>query len=75
MTYIKSLLVSIIGAYEPVFYEQTIDSEIVQIIPDGFSGVDWSFILSGLFLIICFYCCMRLLGIILSWSVEKGGKL
>ena len=73
--FLKQSFIGIIGAYEPVYYTQTINEESVNIIPDGLAGVDWGFILSAISFLLVLYCTFRLIGMLFAYvlSHNKGG--
>lgn len=63
MNSIQQILNTLIGDYTPVSYT-SIDG--VEIIPSGFSGVDWGYILSALLFIVGIYSIFRVVGSIIS---------
>lgn len=72
----KALFVSIFGAYVPVTYErvtaywdevsQTFYEVTEDVIPDGFAGVDWSFVLSAIVFIVTLYSVLRIIGAVIN---------
>lgn len=55
----KDLIVSLFGSYEPVTY---VDTNGLDIIPDGLSGVDWVFLSGVILFAITLYCVFRVIG-------------
>lgn len=63
MDYLKTVFDDIIGQYVPVTYTSyTSDGTEVMVIPDGVAGVDWSYILSGILIVVCIYGLVRIIG-------------
>lgn len=68
----KALIQSIFGTYVPITYDtfQTaIDSTtgqetsvLVEVIPNGLSGVDWTYVLGVVAFLIMLYCILRIIG-------------
>lgn len=59
----REFLESVLGTYTPVSYT---DSYGVTIIPDGLSGIDWTYVLTALLFIVVVYSVFRILGSFLS---------
>jgi len=72
----KSLLISLIGSYEPVTYsaKQVIYNPAIEdveeitstVIASGLAGIDWSFVLAAVAFIVCIYCVFRIIGSVIS---------
>lgn len=58
----RSLIISIFGTYTPVTYSLN----GVDVIADGFAGVDWEFISSVFLFGICLLSVFRLIGCLLK---------
>lgn len=77
-TTIRDWVESILGVYTPISYTQTvIDADGVtrasnHIIPDGVAGLDWSYIVTAVLLIVTIYSVFRLLGVLLQ--AISGGR-
>lgn len=54
----KSFIVSVLGSYTPVVY----NNGVSDIIPGGFAGVDWSYVIAGAILCIVIYSVFKLIG-------------
>lgn len=62
-----SILESLFGTYTPVTYESVSSTgALIEVIPNGLSGVDWPYILGVFLFAICLYSVFRILGVILS---------
>lgn len=57
--YFRDFLDNVLGSYSPVSY---LDGSGVSVIPAGFSGVDWSYVIAGVLLIVCIYSVFKLIG-------------
>ena len=68
MTTLKALMISLFGSYTPTTY---VNSEQIDIIPDGFAGLDIVWISGFILFCITFYCIMRLLGVVLNGYFRK----
>lgn len=55
----RDLISQIFGTYSPVTFT---DGNGVSVIPDGASGVDWTWLAGVLLFAITLYCVMRILG-------------
>lgn len=53
---------TLLGEYLPVTYEYIVNDTIVNVIPNGISGVDFSYIFSGLILCIIINSFFKALG-------------
>lgn len=66
----REYLDGILGTYTPTSYEGVIlvDGEemFVNIIPDGMAGLDWSFVISGLVLVIGIWSIFKIFGLIIK---------
>lgn len=58
MSSFRSFLDSVLGAYTAVTYQYGNES----IIPDGFAGVDWPYLVRAVALLIVVWCVLRLIG-------------
>lgn len=63
----REIIESIFGTYIPIFYE-THDAEgnILEVIPAGFAGVDWTYVLGVLGFFVVLYCVLRIVGSVIS---------
>lgn len=63
----KDVIETIFGEYMPIVYS-TMDSEgnVLEVIPDGLAGVDWTYVLGvvGFFLVL--WCILRIIGGVIS---------
>lgn len=55
----RDIIISLFGTYTPITYT---DGNNVSIIPDGFSGVDWTWLAGVLLFALTLYCVLRILG-------------
>lgn len=55
----RDIIVNLFGTYTPVTYT---DGNNVAVIPDGFAGVDWSWLSGVLLFALTLYCVLRILG-------------
>lgn len=58
MSAFKSFLDSVLGSYSPVTYD--VGSDVL--IPDGFAGVDWPYLVRAAALLLVIWCVLRLIG-------------
>lgn len=75
---LKSLWISIMGTYTPVSYTSYIDSEAVDVIPDGLAGVDIPYVFSCIAFCIAMYSTFRLIGVLFNWALynkNNGGLM
>lgn len=56
---LKTVLSNIIGQYTPISY---VNENGIDVIPDGLSGVDFGYLISGLLLVVCIYGIVRIIG-------------
>lgn len=69
---LKDLIISIFGVYDPVTYEvphYAADGTLLytdSIIGNGFSGVDWPYILGVLAFLVVLYCVLRIIGSVIK---------
>lgn len=63
----REIIESIFGTYVPIVYE-TVDSEgnILEIIPAGLAGVDWTYVLGVLGFFVVLYCVLRIVGSVIN---------
>lgn len=54
----RDFLNTVLGVYTPITYDYGTES----IIPDGFAGVDWPYLIRGFILAMVIYCVLRLIG-------------
>ena len=59
----KTLLINLFGAYNPVTYT---NSEGLDVVADGLAGVDWPYVLGIVLFAIVLYSALRLLGVIIK---------
>lgn len=77
-TTIRDWVESILGTYDPVTYTvRVVDSSGASVasysaIPDGVAGLDWSYIVTAVLLIVVIYSVFRLLGVLLQ--AVSGGR-
>lgn len=68
----RDLIISIFGEYSPVTYEVfEYDPEgtlrkLCDCIPDGFAGVDWTYVLGVVAFLVVLYSIMRIIGGIIT---------
>ena len=70
----KDLIISIFGEYEPITYQLTslagsaddVYEVTNDVIPNGFAGCDWTFILGVVAFLIVLYCILRIIGGVIS---------
>ena len=64
---VREIIESIFGTYVPIFYE-TVDADgnILEIIPPGLAGVDWTYVLGVLGFFVVLYCVLRIVGSVIS---------
>lgn len=69
MIKLKELIETIFGVYEPVTYNTYVVTdatqgtyELINVVPDGISGVDWQWIGGFLIFLVFLFCVLRLLG-------------
>lgn len=60
---IQTIIKEIIGEYKPITFVSEYGQDVVA---NGLAGVDWSYLFSGILLILAFYSVFRILGIIFS---------
>ena len=63
----RDFLLSVLGSYSaPTYTSYVLGTEgvleAVDVIPSGLAGVDWSFILTGLFFLVVVYSFFKILG-------------
>lgn len=58
MSSFKSFFDSVLGTYVPQVYQFNGDS----IIPEGFAGVDWPYVVRAASLLLVIWCVLRIIG-------------
>lgn len=58
MTALETFLDSVLGVYSPVMYTYQAES----IIPDGFAGVDWPYLIRAAVFVVALWSIFRMLG-------------
>lgn len=64
--FLRDLFVQLLGPYNPPTYEMLVDGEYIDCIPSGMAGVDWTWVMSAVMLIVVVYCVMRFIGVLLK---------
>lgn len=63
-------IASVLGEYTPVTYEVyrvAGDTEVYDtVVASGMAGVDWPYVLTALFLIVCVWSVFRILGMLME---------
>lgn len=58
MSALKTFLDNVLGVYSPIMYEYSSQN----IIPDGFAGVDWPYIIRALVFVVALWSIFRMIG-------------
>lgn len=67
ITTLKQLIIDLFGSYTPITYQiEDSSGNLLEVIPSGSAGVDWTWIAGVLLFALTFYCIMRIVGGILT---------